>query len=207
MRAELMLMGMRVDMALQSRRRGLVVAIFAGFAALMSGFWFVDQWSTWTLFALALFLGLSLAVFSKLLKPFNGNRRLWRYKDPPKSRIAKLIFPREPEVQDRWNDERELRWRDRAHYHAYRLIALALIPLFTLVFNQREHVIQRRHYLKSLLREDHVSNWPGAVAWLTTTSQLEDNLVMAVVMCLFFVSALLPQALILWNAPDMEEAQ
>jgi hypothetical protein len=52
-----------------------------------------------------------------------------------------------------------------------------------------------------------VPNWPSAVAWLATASQRVDNLVMAVVICLFFVSALLPQTLIVWNAPDMEEAQ
>lgn len=206
MRAELVLMGRRVDMARRARRRGLLVAIYAGFAVFMTGFWFVDQWRTWTICAFALLLGLSLAIFGMLLKPFNGNERLWRYKEPQNSRIAKLIFPREPEVQDRWNDERELRRRDRAHYYAYRVLAFAMIPLSALVFSQRESVIQRQLYLESLLREDHVPNWPGAVAWLATASQKVDNLVMAVVICMFIVSALLPQTLILWNAPDMEEA-
>jgi len=44
MRAELVVTGWRVDMARQTRRRTLVVMIYAAMATLMAGMLFVDHW-------------------------------------------------------------------------------------------------------------------------------------------------------------------
>ena len=43
MRAELVLLGRRVDMSRRARRRGLVVGIYTALAGLLVGMWFVDQ--------------------------------------------------------------------------------------------------------------------------------------------------------------------
>jgi hypothetical protein len=77
MRAELVLMGKRVDMAARARRRALVVGIYAALAALMAVLWFLTGWRgaggylIWgALLLCRLFLG---GYYSQgLVKPFNG---------------------------------------------------------------------------------------------------------------------------------------
>lgn len=44
MKAELLLLGKRLNMAQRSRRRIFVILIYAGMTGLMIGLWFLDHW-------------------------------------------------------------------------------------------------------------------------------------------------------------------
>lgn len=88
--------------------------IYAGFAAFLVGFWFVDHWGTWTTIAFIWPILLAKGILGGYavggaVRPFNGNNMLWRYTNPPRSRLTRLLYPREPEIRDFQNDERELR--------------------------------------------------------------------------------------------------
>jgi hypothetical protein len=77
MRAELVLMGKRLDMAARVQRRALVVSIYAGLALLMAALWSVDRWHTsgvYMIFATFLVNRLFLGGynFGGLIKPFHG---------------------------------------------------------------------------------------------------------------------------------------
>src|ERR1700676_375759 len=89
MRAELVLMGRRVDMALQSRRRGLVVAIYAVMAGLLVAMWFVDHWrstGTYVFWAMLLACRLVLGACYRggLVSPLSNN--------PPRERVVPRPF-------------------------------------------------------------------------------------------------------------------
>ena len=80
MRAELVLMGKRVDMAPRTNRRVLVVLIYAAMAALMAGLWMVDGWhvtGVYLVFATILVNRLFLGGygFGGLIKPSAAKRR------------------------------------------------------------------------------------------------------------------------------------
>ena len=190
MRAELVLMGRRVDMARQARRRGLVVAIYAGFAALMVGSWFLDHWRTTgvylivgTVLANRLFLGGQS--FGGLIKPFSG-------KPPRRTPELSSIFPLQlrfgfylpaPDDSEFRNDERETHQRDRAHYLAYTPLSLGLCVLW-LASSWSLHV-------------------PRLVAWIPMEREL---LVPGLIQVLVVMFLTLPQAILLWTEPDLEEA-
>jgi hypothetical protein len=104
MRAELVLMGKRVDMAPRINRRALVVLIYAGLAALMGGLWMLDGWHVtgvclWIATVLANRLFLGGYGFGGLIKPFSGQGRseapppflllaLRVYQLPPRTRTS-----------------------------------------------------------------------------------------------------------------------
>ena len=190
MRAELVLMGRRVDMARRARRRGLVVAIYAGFAGLLVGSWFLDHWRTTgaylifaTILANRLFLGGQY--FGGLIKPFSG-------KGPRRKPELSPLFPLqlkfgfyrpEPDESAYRNDERETHQRDRAHYLAYTPLGLGLCGLWL------------------------ASNWslhaPRLVSWIPMDKEL---LAPALIQAMLVMFLTLPQAILLWTEPDMEEA-
>jgi hypothetical protein len=124
MKTEFVLFGKRINMASRSRRRWLVVLVYAGFAALMAAFWSLDHWRLSCVCIFIAALAVNRRLFGGyasggLVRRFGGNQMLWRYDKPPQSRIGKLITPSEPDLRDYQNDEREIRLCDRAHYHAY----------------------------------------------------------------------------------------
>lgn len=189
MRAELVLMGKSVDMAPRTNRRALVVLIYAGMAALMAGLWMVDGWHVTgvylvfaTIFVNKFFLG--GYGFGGLIKPFNG-------KEPARSpanraflMLALHVYRPEPEESEYRNDERELRQRDRAHYQAYQAITVALAGIWLL------------------------ANWKlnakRLLAWVPVSA---DVMLYGLVLAAVVVSVTLPQAILLWTEPDMEEEQ
>lgn len=189
MRAELVLMGKRVDMAAQSRRRTLVVLIYGGFAVLMAGLWFVDQWRAsgpYILFATILvsrvFLGGTHV--GGLVKPFNG-------KVPERKPELSPLFPLElkfgfyrprPGEGEYRNDERELHQRDRAHYLAYQPVAIVLCIVW-LLSNFKLH-------------ESKLPAWAPISGDAMVSGLLQATLV---------VMFTLPQCILLWTEPDMEE--
>jgi hypothetical protein len=188
MKAEIVLLGKRVDMARQTRRRMLVAGIYAVLAALMASLWFADQWRAtgtvvfWAaMLACRLFLGGVYA--GGLVKPFTGKGP--KEYDMPPSLLALKLRVYQPVLDDSGrafrNDERELKQRDRSHYQAYQALGLAVVLA----------------WLVSDLGMMH----PAWLAWIPMTPfQIFYGLTL-VTMMLFLT---LPQCILLWTEPDME---
>lgn len=186
MRAELVLMGKRVDMAPQPNRRALVVLIYAGLAALMMGSWWVDRWRVsgiYLIFATFLVNRLFLGGynFGGLVKPFGSKPPHRRNEPPPFLMLALRVYQPEPEEREYRNDERELHQRDRAHYLAYQVV-VAVLPLLWLL-------------------SDWSLDAPRLFGWMPFPPMV---LVHGLALAATVVGATLPQAILLWNEPDME---
>ena len=187
MRAELVLMGKRLDMASQLRRRTLVVSIYAALAALMTGLWLLDHWhvtGVYMLFATMLVNRLFLGgqYFGGLVKPFN-NKAPRRYAEPPLLVLLKFGLYPVPEPENHYrNDERELHQRDHAHYIAYQSLAVVLAVVWLLT-NWKMHE-------------------PRILAWAPVSA---DLLLYGFVLAAIIAAFTLPQAILLWTEPDMDE--
>jgi len=187
-RAELVMMGRRVDMARRSRRRLLVVMIYAVLAALLIGLWFVDHWRVtgtyvfWAaLLACRLFLGGQYSY--GLVKPFTG-RGPRRTGMPPSLLLLKLhLYQPVPSPADSAfrNDERELQQRDRAHYQAYQALGIAVVLAWFVSY-------------MGMMRPALLTSLP------LSRDQIHYGL-MLVTLMLFLT---LPQCILLWTEPDME---
>jgi hypothetical protein len=189
MNAELYLLGRRIDMAPRVRRRWLVVLIYASLAALMAGFWFLDHWRESLLYLYmaamvvnSVFLGGT--AFGGLIRPFkNKPRSPYAFKSPLLQNLRWGFYPvPDPDEYDYRNDERELRQRDRAHYQAYRVLIVGLALLWAASIG--------------------VISKPAPPVWAPMHAQL---LLYGFVVALLVVSLTLPQAILLWSEPDMEE--
>jgi hypothetical protein len=179
-------MGKRVDMAPRTRRRALVALIYAGLAALMAGFWFVDRWSdTGYYLVLATFVinrfFLGGYNFGGLIKPFSGKPPRRSDAPPPFVLLALRVYRPERGESEYRSDERELSQRDRAHYYAYQALVIALCVLWVL------------------------TSWntfrPRLLAWVLGSLSM---LIYGVVLAAIVVALTLPQAILLWSEPDME---
>jgi hypothetical protein len=189
MKAELVLMGKRVDMAPQNHRRALVALIYGTLAIFMAGLYWLDGWRTtgyYLVFATFLINRLLLGGynFGGLIKPFSGKPPARPEQAPPFLLLALRVYEPGPARSEYRSDERDLAQRDRAHYQAYQALAsvLAILWLF--------------------------SGWsafaPHLLTWLPVAPAL---LVYGVVLASVVVALTLPQAILLWTEPDMEEAQ
>jgi len=187
MRAELMVMGSRLDMARQAHRRTLVVLIYAGLAMLMLSCWLLDRWHVtgiYMIFATILVNRVLLGGynFGGLIKPFNGSTPRQRLQPPPFLVIGLRLYEPEPEERDYRNDERELAQRDRAHYQAYQVLSLVLMAIWL------------------------ISDWRAMAPRLLTWLPVNPNLLLyGLVLAAIVLSQTLPQSILLWNEPDMEE--
>jgi hypothetical protein len=191
MRAELILMGKRLDMAPQMHRRTLVMLIYATLALAMVGLWFLDRWrvtGVYMIFATILVNRLLLGGynFGGLIKPFSGKAPSQRVDPPPFLALGLRLYRPEPEQNEYRNDERELQQRDHAHYSAYQGLALGLVLIWLIA--------------------DWQANAPRLLGWLFSwlpggPAVYLYGLTLAVVV----VSQTLPQAILLWTEPDMEE--
>lgn len=187
MRAELVLMGRRVDMAPQAHRRTLVVLIYAALFAAMAGLCFVDRWrvtGVYMIFATILVNRLLLGGynFGGLIKPFSGKAPHRRIDPPPFLALGLRLYRPEPEENEYRNDERELQQRDHAHYIAYQGLAVGLAAMWLLA--------------------DWQANAPRLLAWLPGSAAVY---LYGFVLGLVVVSQTLPQAVLLWTEPDMAE--
>jgi hypothetical protein len=189
MKAELVLMGKRVDMAPQNHRRALVALIYGTLAIFMAGLYWLDGWRTtgyYLVFATFLINRLLLGGynFGGLIKPFSGKPPARPEQAPPFLLLALRVYEPGPARSEYRSDERELAQRDRAHYQAYQALASVLAILWLL------------------------SGWsafaPHLLTWLPVAPAL---LVFGVVLASVVVALTLPQAILLWTEPDMEEAQ
>jgi hypothetical protein len=182
-------MGKRLDMAARVHRRTLVVSIYVGLALLMTALWFVDRWRTsgvYMIFATFLVNRLFLGGynFGGLIKPFNGKApRQSPYAETPFLMLALRVYQPVPEKSEYRNDEREMHQRDRAHYQAYQGITVGLTALWLLA--------------------DWKMKAPRLLAWLPVSA---DVLLYGLVLIVIVAAVTLPQAILLWTEPDMDEA-
>jgi hypothetical protein len=186
MNAELVFFGRRVSMARRSRRRVVVVVIYLALASLViassgfSGWRGVSPYVIWAvILACRLFLGGYYA--GGLVKPFSGKAPS-QSEAPPSLLMLKLrVFEPVPGVGEAYrNDERELHQRDRAHYVAYKALGVALlVPWIT----------------SSLLGDQNLFSLNLAIV---------NRLCSALILGLIAMFLTLPQSILLWTEPDME---
>ncbi len=187
MRAELVLMGKRLDMAARVHRRALVVSIYSMLATLMAALWSVDRWHTsgpYMIFATFLVNRLFLGGynFGGLVKPFSGKApRRSTFRETPFLMLALRVYQPAPEESEYRNDEREMHQRDRAHYQAYQVLTIALTVLWLLA--------------------DWKMKAPRLLAWMPVSA---DELLYGLVLMAIVAAVTLPQAILLWREPDME---
>jgi hypothetical protein len=187
MKAELVLLGKRVDMAAQTHRRALVILIYATLAVLMATLFALDRWRTsgyYLVFATFLVNRLFLGGynFGGLIKPFNGKAPRRSEAPPPFLLLALRVYRPQPMDNEYRSDERELQQRDRAHYLAYQALAAALAILWLL------------------------AGWNTFTPRLLARIPVSPSLLIYGVVLASIVAALtLPQAILLWTEPDMEE--
>jgi hypothetical protein len=187
MRAELVLMGKRLDMAARVHRRMLVVSIYVGLAVLMAALWSADRWHTsgfYLIFATFLVNRFFLGGynFGGLVKPFNGKApQRSTYRETPFLMLALRVYQPAPEQSEYRNDEREVHERDRAHYQAYQVLTIALTVLWLLA--------------------DWKMKAPRLLAWMPVSA---DVLLYGLVLITIVAAVTLPQAILLWTEPDME---
>jgi hypothetical protein len=189
MRAELILFNRRINMASQMRRRVLVAALYTGLVVLLAVLWTrthlrgTEGYAIWAaLGACWLFLG-GLTPRG-LVKPFNGKSPRMQTRTNPMIGLRLQVFPEvlpgdEGEFR---NDEREVHQRDRAHYRAYQVVGGVVAVMMTLAM------------FRSMKPEWRA--WPEVGA---------DELYLGVFLGLAVLMMTLPQAILLWTEPDMEE--
>ncbi|MGB6828995.1 MAG: hypothetical protein WBE41_13190 [Terracidiphilus sp.] len=188
MNAEVVVLGRRISMARQTRRRTLVVAIYAVFVLLMAVLWATTQWRgtgayvIWfAILACRYFLGGYYA--GGLVKPFNGKAPKEHQMPPPllllKLRVYQPVLPDDNSAYR--NDERELHQRDHAHYLAFQAVGVAVCVLMFIASMR-------------LIR-------PSLLSWIPMPPDAMYYGLTLVAMILFLT---LPQAILLWTEPDME---
>lgn len=190
MNAELVFFGRRVSMAHRSRRRVLVVSIYTCLAVLLMVLWFLTHWRGtgayvfWAaILACRFFLGGYYT--GGLVKPFNNQAPRQSEIPPPllalKLRVYQPILAAgEPAYR---NDERELRQRDHAHYLAYQALGIAVCAPM----------------LIASLRVIRPSLVPIPIS--------PDELYYGLTLVALVLFLTLPQVILLWTEPDMEELQ
>jgi len=168
----------------------LVILVYLVISAMLgAGFW----WAPWTLGNGGIFL-LLVALVNRLVfggrttrglvQPFSPAARPIWFKDdpPPSSAIDRWFWRRSPSRKDLQTDERDERRRDRAHYLAYRVLAFLTLVVWGLF---------------AIVREG-----PGLGA-----SGLPFNIALLAALGVGMLALTLPQAILLWTEPDMEEPQ
>jgi hypothetical protein len=198
MKTELAVAGLRLNMRSRFRRRVLVLLVYAGLAALFAGSWYVDRWGVSAAFALVFGLIASRGLlggfdFHGLVRPFNPAMG-WRYPWPVPKSIEQDI------ERECHNDERDIRFRDRAHYYSHRVLSILFIIVWAMAFAQRGQSL----FAASFERRFHMNlpNPHGPTGFIVAHYNV---LIYGFVLILVSLSQTLPQALIVWHEPDMDE--
>jgi hypothetical protein len=178
MKDELAMAGLHLDMRSRFRRRILVVLIYAGLAALFTGSWYADRWGLSAAFALVAGLLASRSLlggfdYHGLVRPFNP-AMAWRHSWP---------VPKGVELECH-NDERDIRFRDRAHYYSHRVLSFLFLIVWVLAFERRF--------------------FPNPHGLIGFVSAHYDILIYGFLLITIILSQTLPQALIVWHEPDIE---
>ncbi len=142
------------------------------------GYWMIFA----SLFVSRIFLGGQTT--GGLIKPFSGKGPRSSPRAPSLLALGLRLYDPRPEERVYENDERELRQRDRVHYWAYQALVVALLGIWLLTS------------LKI--------NAPRLAGLLHVSA---GRLLYGLVLATIIVSVTLPQAILLWTEPDMEEVR
>lgn len=191
MNAELMLLGKRVNMARQSRRRALVVVVYAALALVIALTWWWTGWrgtGAWVIYAMIVACRFFLGGYYRggLVKPFVYRKPVNAEMPPPVLALKLRVYQPVLQADDDGfrNDEREMNQRDRAHYMAYQAIG-SLVAVEAFVASMR------------MLS-------PKLQAWM---GMPPDELYYGFALVALTLFVTLPQSILLWTEPDMEDAQ
>jgi hypothetical protein len=200
MKTDFVLFGKRFNMASQSRRRRLVALVYAGFAVLIAAGWSLDRWRLWGAMLIILPAPyVARNVFGGfgpgdkgIIKPFLGNEVRARYLANPGSRWSRMALQTIPKIADPHefsSDEREIHGRNTAHEVAYRRLGMVAIFTLSIAFlkNGTASILQRI----------------GA----PLSNAFFDQVIYGLLFVTFILTLTLPQAILLWTEPDMEEPQ
>jgi hypothetical protein len=193
MRAELILMGKRIDMAPQRHRRTLVLLIYASMASIMTGLWFLDHWRTTGAYMIFVTIAVNRLLlggynFGGLVKPFNDKAHPAPEQPSPFLLLGLRVYRPQPGDSEYRNDERELQQRDHAHYVAYSALVAGLVLIwFAAAFTRVAPKVL------------------AATALLSLAPNLGVDLVYGITLATIVISVTLPQSILLWTEPDMPE--
>ena len=163
--------------------------IYATVSLLMTAMWFFDRWRAsgiWVYWAALLACWLFLGGYSHggLIKPFNNKQPPREDTAPPLLAIGLRVYNPLPQDDRSFrNDERELAQRDRAHYLAYQAVAISLVVPWVVA--------------------DVAVAKP---AWAQNMGISAVHLLYGLILAILLLAFTLPQAILLWTEPDMEEA-
>jgi hypothetical protein len=186
MRAELVFMGKRVDMAARAHRRAMVVGLYSALALGMVGLFFADRWRVsgyYLVFATFLINRVFLGGYASswLVKPFNEKAPRRSDVAPPFLLLALRVYRPVLGENAYRIDERELEQRGRAHYQAYQALTVVLAVLWL------------------------PAGWSAfKPAWMAGFGPAVALVVYGLVLAGIVLALTLPQAILLWTEPDME---
>jgi len=187
MRSDLVIFGSHINLARRSRRRWLVLLLLLFTVVLVAVSWKFDRWRGTGGFLCFLTVVMNRYLLGGLqagglVKPFSKSYRpIWLSSDPPpQSRIDRWFWSRAPSAKDIESDEREDFERDRAHRISYRVLWILMGIVCFLIYLTREG-----------------TPFGGA--------QFSIDWALGVALVGVMLSATLPQAILLWTEPDMED--
>jgi hypothetical protein len=191
MNAELVLLGKRVDMSRRSRRRALVVAIYAALTILLALLWVWTGWrgtGAYAIWAVILACRFFLGGYYRggLVKPFVYRKPMNADAPPPllalKLRVYRPVL--DTDEDGFRNDERELSQRDHSHYLAYQAVG-CMVAVEAFVASMR-------------MLSPKLQAWMGMPA---------DQMYYGFALVTLTLFLTLPQAILLWTEPDLEQVR
>jgi hypothetical protein len=200
MKTKLVLFGKHFDMAPRRHRRWLVAVFYGIFSALLLANWLMGSQTKggsltiWFTLLLGPILGGYFAGSSNLfgraglVEPFIVRKTLKYSESASILRPASLLHPvldNDPELR---TDERLLHRRDYAHYVSYRFLGTVFLAGFIL-----------EYFNNSSLR--------GGLLSIGLSSSSVNSIVYCLLQIGYILSMTLPQAILLWTEPDMEESE
>lgn len=202
MKTELNLLGKRFNMAPRSNRRWLVGILCGIFAALMIVAWVKDRTGLAAAFVAVIFAGFARYIIGGdyrgkyflfgsrgLVDPFYGNEILKRIERKDRSQVSRLLLdPPIDDVRNVRSDERSLRSRDYAHFIAFRSLGNVLGLAFIIDF-----------LIASVLHE--------SAAEIGLSPAFAHRIIFGILQVCSVMSMTLPQCILLWTEPDIEEPQ
>lgn len=187
MRAELVLLGRRFDMAPRARRRALVIAIYAVLGIFIAVLWYSTHLrglGSYIIFAAIFACRYFLGGYSRggLIKPFQYSAPRNDQMTPPLLALKLHLYKPVLQADDRGsrNDEREVHQRDHAHYLAYQAVSVVILIIV----------------LIASLRLSRLNLIPVSIA--------PDELYYGLGLIAIVLLVTLPQVILLWTEPDME---
>jgi hypothetical protein len=195
MKTELVLFGKHFSMASRIRRRCLIILFYGAFACLLAASWAMGSqagagWVTVEFTVLAgpilggYFYGsLNLFGTTGLVEPFSGNAMIARRHGVAVTRNLPLGVESLGELH---NDERSLVRRDYAHYLSDRFLGTVVSTAFLLEFLKNASIFR-------------------FVLAIGISVGAMNNLVYSLLQVGYISFLTLPQAILLWTEPDLEE--